>query len=98
MDDTQRAIERAASEGKLLVDPYEGWTARQGIPVVEGFAVDLLSVDTAPWHVSGTPAALVHVAGRGDFANVIVLELPPAGATSPQRHLYEEVVYVLTGH
>lgn len=98
MSDTERAITEAADAGKLLVNPYARWVAAQGIPVEEGFAVDLLAVDTAPWAVTGTPAALVHVAGRGDFANVVVTELPAAGATEPQRHLYEEVVYVLSGH
>jgi hypothetical protein len=98
MDEAEQAIRKAAAAGKLLVDPYALWVSTQGIPVVEGFAVDLLEVDTTPWEVTGTPAALVHVAGRGDFANVVVTELPPAGATSPQRHLYEEVVYVLAGH
>jgi quercetin dioxygenase-like cupin family protein len=35
--------------------------------------------------------------GRGDFANMFVLEIAPGKSTAPQRHLYEEVVYVLEG-
>ncbi len=41
--------------------------------------------------------AFVHVNERGDFVDVVVLELPPGTATEPQKHLYEEVVYVLGG-
>ena len=41
--------------------------------------------------------AYVHVKGRGDFVNAYVCELPPGGRTDPQRHLFEEVVYVLAG-
>lgn len=94
----QEAIAAAEGAGKLLVEPYTRWAARQPIPVIEDFAVDLLAVEVAPWDMLGVPAALVHVAGRGDWSNIVLSELPPGGATSPQRHLYEEVVYVLAGH
>jgi hypothetical protein len=92
------AVAAAAEVGKLMVEPYARWAERQPIPVVEDFAVDLLSVEVAQWDHTGVPSALVHVAGRGDWSNIIVSELPPGGETTPQRHLYEEVVYVLSGH
>ncbi len=95
---SDEAIAAAAAAGKLLVQPYARWAARQRIPVVEGFAVDLLAVDTAPWDRLGARAALVHIAGRGDWSNIVLVELPAGTSTSPQRHLFEEVVYVLSGH
>ena len=95
---TDEAIAAAAAAGKLLIEPYARWAAQQPIPVVEDFAVDLLAVELAPWDRLGVPAAIVHVAGRGDWSNIVVAEMPPGGSTSPQRHLYEEVVYVLAGH
>jgi mannose-6-phosphate isomerase-like protein (cupin superfamily) len=82
---------------RLLTDPYMEWLADEGVPVVEDFGVDLLAVETAPWSRLGANAAFVNLKGRGDFISVTVLDLPPAGATEPQRHLYEEVVYVLSG-
>jgi gentisate 1,2-dioxygenase len=85
------------NEARLLTDPYMEWLADQGIPVVEDFGVDLLEVETAPWNVLGANAAFVNLKGRGDFISVTVVDLPPAGTTEPQRHLYEEVVYVLSG-
>ncbi|MBA2690696.1 MAG: hypothetical protein H0U63_07830, partial [Burkholderiales bacterium] len=54
-------------------------------------------VGTKPWPRFGVNGAAVHLKGRGDFISMFVLEIPPAGSTSPQRHLYEEVVYVLGG-
>jgi uncharacterized RmlC-like cupin family protein len=82
---------------RLLTDPYMEWLAEQGLPVVEDFGVDLLAVETAPWEMLGANAAFVNLKGRGDFISVTVVEIPPGGATEPQRHLYEEVVYVLSG-
>ena len=82
---SDRAIAEAAAAGKLLVDPYARWAARQRIPVIEGFAVDLLAADTAPWDRLGARAALVHVAGRGDWSNIVLAELPGGASTSPQQ-------------
>jgi mannose-6-phosphate isomerase-like protein (cupin superfamily) len=83
---------------RLLTDPYLEWLSEQKIPVVEDFGVDLLAVETAPWDRLGVPAAFVNLKGQGDFISVTVAEIPPGRATEPQRHLYEEVVYVLAGH
>jgi mannose-6-phosphate isomerase-like protein (cupin superfamily) len=87
------------SETRFLVDTYLDWIAGEGIPVIEDFGLDLLSAETAPWPRMGASArgAYVHVKGRGDFVNSYVCELPPGGQTDPQRHLFEEVVYVLEG-
>jgi gentisate 1,2-dioxygenase len=80
------------------IDCYLNWLAAEGLPVTEDFAVDLLSVETVPWPRYEARAAAVHTSGRGDFLNMFVVDLPPGGASSPQRHLYEEVFYVLEGH
>ena len=83
---------------KLLLDPYGDWAAGQGVPIVEDFGVDLLAVETAPWAMFGCDGALVHLKGRGDFVSILVLDLASGGGTESQRHLFEEVVYVLSGH
>lgn len=85
------------TEPKFLVDSYLEWVKGEGIPVVEDFGVDLLKVETAPWARLGANAAFVNLKGRGDFINVVVVELEPGGSTDPQKHMYEEVVYVLSG-
>ncbi|MFM9969546.1 MAG: cupin domain-containing protein [Burkholderiales bacterium] len=80
------------------IDCYLNWLEREGLPVYEGFAVDLFAVPTKPWPRYDCRGAAVHTAGRGDFVNMFLFEIAPGGATSPQRHLYEEVFYVLSGH
>lgn len=96
--DPDRAIADATASGKLLVQPYLRWAERQGLSIVEDFAVDLLGVQTDPWDRLGARAAFVHLAGRGDWTNIVVVEIDPSRTTDLQQHVYEEVVYVLTGH
>lgn len=78
-------------------DPYLEWVAKEGLPVVEDYGIDLFKVETRPWSRIDAKAAAVHLKGRGDFANMFLYELAPGKSTSPQRHLYEEVIYVLEG-
>ena len=85
------------SEPRFLVDPYQEWAAKEGIPVHEGFGLDLLELDLAPWPRLDARGAFAHLTGRGDFVDMQVIEMAPGGKTAPQRHLYESVVYVLAG-
>jgi uncharacterized RmlC-like cupin family protein len=82
---------------RIGIDPYLDWLKNEGIPVVEDFGVHLPAVETRPWARLGVDGAAVHLKGRGDFVSMFVLDLAPGAATSPQRHLYEEVIYVLSG-
>jgi uncharacterized RmlC-like cupin family protein len=85
-------------DNKILYDPYMSWSKQEGVPIIEAFGVDLLDVPTAQWPRFDTHGAIVHVTGREDFLSIFVLDLPPSTRSSLQRHLYEEVVYVLSGH
>jgi quercetin dioxygenase-like cupin family protein len=79
------------------IDAYLDWVSKEGIPVTEDYGIDLFKVETALWPRYGVKGAAVHLKGRGDFASMFLFDLPPGMATTPQRHLYEEVVYVLEG-
>ena len=82
---------------RLFLDPYGTWAKSEGVPIVTGFGVDLLGLELATWPRIGAKGAFVHLDGRGDFIDVQVWEMPPAGGTAPLRHLYECVTYVLDG-
>lgn len=86
------------AEPRLLVDSYLDWANDEGVPVHEGFGLDLLNMDLKPWARLGANGAIALVAGRGDFLDTHVIEIPGGGSTDPQRHLFEEVIYVLDGH
>jgi mannose-6-phosphate isomerase-like protein (cupin superfamily) len=85
------------TETRFLVDTYLEWIRTEGIPVVEDFGIDLLSLDVEPWARLDACGAYALLKGRGDFLDTYVLEIPPGGSTTPQKHLFEEVVYVLDG-
>ena len=85
-------------ETRLLIDPYMDWIKEEGITVYEDFGFDLLAMDLKPWSRMGANGAFALVTGRGDYLDTFVLEIPAGGSTDPQRHLFEEVVYVLSGN
>src|SRR5206468_2724473 len=91
------APDKHTAAPRIGVDVYLEWLQREGLPVTEDFGVDLLAVPTRPWARYGVNGAAVHLKGRGDFLNMFVFEIPASAATTPQRHLYEEVFYVLDG-
>ena len=87
----------ATKTPEFLRDPYMEWAEAEGVPLVEDFGVDLMATKTKPWARFGVDGAIVHLKGRGDFVSVFILDIPDGGETAPQRHLFEEVVYVLSG-
>jgi quercetin dioxygenase-like cupin family protein len=86
-----------AFAGHYLRDPYAEWRAGEGVPVHAGFGIDCLAIELAPWARLGGRGAYVDVAGRGDYCDLYVAEIAPGGHLEPERHLYEETIFVLAG-
>jgi len=89
--------EVAVNIPRIGIDPYKEWAQREGIPIAYGVALDLFEVPTADWARYGAKGAIAHFPGSGDYCNMFVLELGPRVETLPQRHLYEELIFVLEG-
>jgi mannose-6-phosphate isomerase-like protein (cupin superfamily) len=87
----------SGAEKRFFVDPYLDWTKSEGVRVYEDFCIDLKALETANWPRLGARGSFAHLKGRGDLVSIFVIELPPGGKTSPQKHIYEEVFYVLSG-
>ena len=85
---------------RYLIDSYLDWSREQGIPVIDAIGIDLFGVETELWPRlgKGVRAAFVHLAGRGDFVSLQVIDLPPGGRTDLARHQFDEVFFVLSGH
>ena len=81
------------------IETHADWLQTQKIPVVRGFFVeDIKSVELAPWDLKGGLGAIVILDGTGGVNDGYVCEIPPGGKLKPQKHLYEEMVYVAKGH
>lgn len=85
-------------EKKFLLDPFGDWVDKEGIPRIFGLGADLKTVETKPWPRIDAKGASVELEGRGDFISIFLVELDPGAKTAPQTHLYEEVIYVISGH
>jgi hypothetical protein len=71
-------------------DPYLEWVARQDVPVVEDFGIDIRKVPVKPWARYGMHGAFCHLKGRDDFLSIFAFELPPGGKSAPLRHICED--------
>ncbi len=95
----QPKIEKLDESLLPKVDTYSDWQQAQKIPIIRGFFVeDLKTVELAPWDLKGGSAAFVNLEGTGATNDGYICEIPPGGKLKPQKHLYEEMVYVLKGH
>jgi oxalate decarboxylase/phosphoglucose isomerase-like protein (cupin superfamily) len=78
---------------------YEDYLAGEGIPINRGFAVeDLRTTEVKPWARKGANGAYIVLDGTGGTNDAYVLEIAPGKSTNPQRHMYEEMIYVLDGN
>src|SRR5262249_61385682 len=84
-------------QARYGIDSYMDWLKAEGLRVVEGLAIDCTQVETADWPRVGTGAVALHLGGRGGFCNMFLYEVRPGQTTIPQRHLFEEGIYVLRG-
>jgi quercetin dioxygenase-like cupin family protein len=97
--DIQDAPAQEAAVAPLAerTDPYMEWQRREGVPVIGGVYVrNLRTAELGDWPRKGVKGAIVYLDGDDQWDSQ-VLEVPPGGSTTPQRHLYDECTYVLSG-
>ena len=97
-----QSSEKSSDEklSRYMVQSYLNWAKKEGPPVHEGFAVNLMELETGLWPRLGDrcKGAFVNLKGRGDWMTMFVVDIPPGGTSSPQKHIYDEVFFVLSGH
>ncbi|PZC48719.1 MAG: Gentisate 1,2-dioxygenase [Chloroflexi bacterium] len=81
----------------LHFSAYEQWVENEGIPVAKGWSVNPVELQVAPWERKGALGSIIHLNAMDDFADAYVLELPAGASSTADRHLFEEVLYVLKG-
>jgi quercetin dioxygenase-like cupin family protein len=85
---------------QFLVDStwgYARWQKEEGIPVVTGFHIeDVHDLPLEPWERTGGRGTFINLANQS-VDDAYLCEIAPSESLRPQRHLFEEVVYVVEG-
>ncbi len=79
-------------------DPYEDWLKKEGVKVYEEFYFpSLAKIELGPWERKGGSGAVIHIANRHMPNDCHIIEIKPGGKSEPEHHMYEEMVYVVSG-
>jgi mannose-6-phosphate isomerase-like protein (cupin superfamily) len=85
----------------VKIDPYQDWQAQEGIKQVDGlYCPDIAALELAPWARKGCDGAILNFDGfKANAAgnDIHVIEMAPGKSSNPERHMYEEIVYVFSG-
>src|SRR5215813_8376632 len=77
---------------------YLRWMEQEGIPIFDGLAVeDVTELPRKPWARMGGSGSYIQLKGSGGVTGMYVVEIPPGGALEPERHMYDELLYILKG-
>lgn len=99
---TEAAIEEytreAVREAEAYKSPYEQWKESMGIPTIRGLAVqNVYDSDLAPWTARGGSGVFINLDGTGGFNDTYVCEIPAGRSLNAIKHIYDELVFVLSG-
>lgn len=92
----------ADDTGRTDVPPkpstYEKWQQDQGVRVVSGHHIaDLRAVDLDRWDRIGGRGVFINHDASDSSNDCHLVEIPGGKALEPEHHLYEEMIYVLSG-
>jgi uncharacterized RmlC-like cupin family protein len=85
-------------DNKYLVDAYGDWIRDEGISVISDFSVDLDTAAVQNWERFGAKGAVIKLVGGDDMVDLWLLEIASATSTNEMHHLFEAIVYVISGH
>lgn len=83
-------------EGRL----YEEWMQKEGIPIYEGAAgiEDITELPRQPWARLGGKGTFIQLVATKPAGKLLyVAEIPAGGALEPEKHMYDELIYILQG-
>jgi mannose-6-phosphate isomerase-like protein (cupin superfamily) len=78
--------------------PYDLFMESEGIPVFRDIGVSKVqNLPMAPWKRLGGRGTYIQLYGTEGKWGCYVVEVPGAGALNPEKHLYEEIYFVVEG-
>jgi mannose-6-phosphate isomerase-like protein (cupin superfamily) len=82
----------------VIEDAYVAWQRREAVRVIEDYAFgDLCEIELTPWPRKGGAGAIINVPSEYLPNDAHLVEIAAGGKSEPERHMYEENVYVLSG-
>ncbi|MBI4319660.1 MAG: cupin domain-containing protein [Chloroflexi bacterium] len=83
--------------GDMELTTYEKWQKEEGIPVHKGYHIpNLRSVEVQPWARIGGDGCFINLSDQEEDDGRI-MEIAPGGSLEPERHMFEELIYVVSG-
>ena len=79
---------------------YEEWMQSEGIPIYDGWGIeDVKELERKPWARTGGKGAFIYLNAQKEdgVSAMYVAEIPPEKSLEPEKHLYEELIYILKG-
>ncbi|MFC1943321.1 cupin domain-containing protein [Chloroflexota bacterium] len=78
----------------------EEWMEKEGIPIYESpvGVEDVKELPRGPWARLGGRGTFIQTEGTKESGAVLyVVEIPAGGSLEPEKHLYDELIYILRG-
>jgi mannose-6-phosphate isomerase-like protein (cupin superfamily) len=77
---------------------YEVFKEEQGLPIITGVGIpDLSGLKFGKWERRGGRGCFIDFDGMEGVTGMYAIEVPSGGAINPEKHLYEEMLYVTEG-
>ncbi len=78
--------------------PYDKFMESEGIPIVRALGISKVqNLDLAPWKRRGGNGSYIQLYGTEGKWGCYIVEVPGSGALNPEKHLYEEIFFVVEG-
>lgn len=89
---------KVGKDGKVLTSMYDRWLETEGIEVIREVMIDdVRTVPLRPWPRKGGLGVHICLKGAEDIDDAYVCEIPPKSSLKPQKHLFEEMILILSG-
>jgi len=77
---------------------FEEWVEREGLELLKGYKIEnVFTTPLRPWDRVGGNAVQIQLRGTGELNSAYICEIPPGKQLKPQRHVYEELIFILKG-
>ena len=80
--------------------PYEKWAKLEDIPIHQALAGvdDVTDLPRRPWGRTGGLGTFIELLGTYEMGRTLyIAEIPDGAALEPERHMYDEAIFILQG-